>query len=94
MLPQIALFLFTALQYSIMCTFHVFICSCVDGRLGRFHLLAVVDSAAKTIGVHVSFQIMVFSGYVPRRGITESHANSIFSFLLRDLHTKYNKSYI
>ena len=77
-----------------MYTFHVFIYSYVDGRLGRFHILAVVNSAAMTIGVHVSFQIMVFSGYMPRRGITESYANSIFSFWLRDLHTKYNKSYI
>ena len=29
--------------------------SYVDGHLGDFHVLAVVDSAAVIIGVHVSF---------------------------------------
>ena len=32
------------------------------------------------IGVHVSFQIMVFSGYMLRSGIAGSYSNSIFSF--------------
>ena len=35
--------------------------SSVDGHLGHFHVLDVVNSAATNIGVHVSFQIMVFS---------------------------------
>ena len=33
------------------------------------------------IGVHVSIQIMVFSGYVPRNGIAGFYGSSIFSFL-------------
>ena len=53
--------------------YHIFfIYSSVDGRLGCFHVLAIVNSAAVNIGVHVSFQIMVFSGYMPRRGIDVS----------------------
>ena len=47
--------------------YHIFfIHSSVDGHLGYFHVLAIVNSAAMNIGVHVSFQIKVFSGYMPQ----------------------------
>ena len=58
-----------------------FIHSSVDGHLGCFHVLAIVNSVAMNIGVHVSFQIMVFPGYMPRSGISGSHGSSILSFL-------------
>uniref|UniRef100_A0A8C0A9I0 Uncharacterized protein n=1 Tax=Bos mutus grunniens TaxID=30521 RepID=A0A8C0A9I0_BOSMU len=38
-------------------------------HLGRFHVLAFVNSASVNIGVRVSFQSTVFSGYTPRSGI-------------------------
>ena len=38
--------------------------------LGCFHVLAIVNRATVKMGVHVSFSIMVFSEYVPRRGIS------------------------
>ena len=62
--------------------YHIFFThSSADGPLGCFHVLAIVNSAAMNIGVHVSFWTMVFSGYVPRNGIVESYSSSIFSFL-------------
>ena len=41
----------------------------VDGHLRCFHVLAIVNSAAMNIGVHVSFSILVSSGYMSRMGL-------------------------
>ena len=39
-----------------------------DGHLGCFHVLAIVNSATMSNAVHASFQIMLFSEYMPRSG--------------------------
>ena len=57
-----------------------FIHSSIDGHLGGFRVLAIVNSAAVNIGVHVSFSIMVFSGYLPISGDAGSYGNFIPSF--------------
>ena len=61
--------------------YHIFIHSSVDRHLGCFHVLAIVNSTAMNIEVHVYFWIIVLFGYLPRNGIAESYGNSIFSFL-------------
>ena len=52
----------------------------VDGRLGCFHVLALVNSAAVNNGIHVSLSILVSSGYMPRSGIAGSYGGFISSF--------------
>ena len=43
--------------------------SSADGHLGCFHALAMINSAAMNIGVHVSLSDLVSSMCVPRRGL-------------------------
>ena len=57
-----------------------FIHSSVDGHLGCFHVLAIVNSAAMNNGIHVSLSILVSSGYMPRNGIAGLHGGCIPSF--------------
>ena len=79
-----ASFSFMAEQCPIAYMYHSFFIHSISvhGHLHSFHVLVLVNSAAVNIGVHISFLIMIFFGYIPRSGIARSYGSSIFSFLV------------
>ena len=60
--------------------------SSADGHLGCFHVLAIINSAAMNIGVHVSLSFLVSLGCMPSSGIAGLYGSSVSSFL-RNLYT-------
>ena len=71
----------------------LFMHSSVSGHLGCFHALAIINSAAVNSGIHVSFSILVSSGYMPRIGIAGSYGGFAPRFL-RNFHTVFHSGYI
>jgi hypothetical protein len=59
--------------------YHIFcIHSSVEGHLGSFQLLAIINKAAMNTVEHVSFlPVGTYSGYMPRRGIAGSSSSNI-----------------
>ena len=64
-----------------MYVYHNFLIhSSADGHLGCFHVLDTVNNAAMNTGLHVSFSIMVSSGYMTSSGIAGLYDSFVLSF--------------
>jgi hypothetical protein len=70
--------------------YHIFcIHSSVEGHLGYFQFLAIINKATMNIVEHVSFlPVETSSGYMPRRGIVGTYS-SIMSNFLRNCQTDF-----
>ena len=75
-------------QYSFVYMYHNFLIhSSVSGHLGCFHVLSILNSVSVKFEVHVSFSIVIFSGYMPSSGIVGSYGSFIPSFLRTVFHS-------
>jgi hypothetical protein len=74
--------------------YHIFcIHSSVEGHLGSFQLLTIINKAAMNIVEHVSFlPVGTSSGYMHRRGIAGSSGSTLSNFL-RNHQTDFQSSY-
>jgi hypothetical protein len=70
--------------------YHIFcIHSFVEGHLGSFQLLTIINKAAMNIVEHVYFlRVETSSGYMPRRGMIGS-SSSVMSNFLRNHQTDF-----
>ena len=74
-----------------MYMYHIFfIHSSVDGHLGGFCVLAIVNSVAMNLEVNVSFWIIVCLGLCPVVGLLDHMATWLLVFL-RNLHTVFHR---
>jgi hypothetical protein len=75
--------------------YHIYcIHSSVEGHLGSFQLLAIINRAAMNIVEHVSLlPVGTSSEYIPRRGIAGSMSSTMSSFL-RNLQTDFQSGCI
>ena len=78
--------LFLLLSSILLYVYHIiFIRSSVHGHLACFNILAIVNGAAKTVGVQVSFTVIAFSRCTFRSGISGLYGICVFR--LRNLHS-------
>jgi hypothetical protein len=74
--------------------YHIFCMhSFVEGHLGSFQLLAIINKAAMNKVEHVSFlPVETCSGYMPRRSIVGSSSLTMSNFL-RNCQTDFQSGY-
>ena len=60
--------------------YHIFIHSSIDGHLGCFHILAIINNAVMNTEVHTSFELVFLFPlkYITRSEIAGSDGSPIF----------------
>ena len=75
------------MYHSTVYMYHSFLIhSSADGHLGCLHAVAIVNSAAIKIGVHVSLSLLVSSLCMPNSGIAGSYGSFCFHFFKGSPH--------
>ena len=70
-----------------VCVISRFLYSSIDGHLGCFRVVTIVNNAAVNMEMQMSLQcsLLISFGYIPRDGIAGSFADSSLFNFLRDL---------